>query len=361
MKVTNLWWRRITANDLFNIEKPLPPGPKGQLHLDVPNVSSLHAFFAVDHDEFSDHWRAIQVELHAWRDPSVVRRITFRPRPKNNRYDIQRQNINSDSSERHPAWTSAYGWPAIHGKIKSTSDASDFLSRMPITILILKDDKNQYYADFLLGIPDLAPLTNELREIYQGKSSGSLVGISGESWSILESLLGPDSKDSNGMFVSILTEKIPKSKVKSPRRINRSKSQGFGLSPQLRRAVEKYAVKLATEYFESKGWLNIQDVGDSASYDLTMVRNGVVHIVEVKGTTGLGENVILTKNEVAIHNEHFPNNALVVVSEITIDSSDPVLLSGGKLRVVQPWSLIEEWLTALTYNYPVVNHDVGEV
>lgn len=361
MKVTNLWWRRITANDLFNIEKPLPPGPKGQLHLDVPNVSSLHAFFGVDHDELSDHWEAIQVELHAWRDPRVVRRITFRPRPKNNRYDIQRQNINSDSSERHPAWTSAYGWPIIHGKIKSTSDASDFLSRTPITILILKDDKNEYFADFLIGVPDLASLTSELREIYQGKSSGSLVGISSESWSMLEDLLGPDSKDSNGAPISLSTEKVPKSQAKPPRRINQSKSQGFGLSPQLRRAVEKYSVKMATEYFENKGWLNIQDVGDFASYDLTMVRNGVVHIVEVKGTTGLGENVILTKNEVAIHNEHFPNNALVVVSEIIIESSDPVLLSGGKLRVVQPWSLIENWLTALTYSYPVAKHEVGDV
>ena len=360
MNVKNIWWRRITANDLFNIEKPLPPGPKGQLHLDVPNVSSLHAFFGVSHDELSDHWKPIGIELHALRDPSVVRRVTFRPRPKNNRYDIQRQNINSDSSERHPAWTSAYGWPAIHGKIKSTSDASDFLSRMPITILILKDDKNQYYADFLLGTPDLATLTNELTDIYQGKSSGALIEISVASWSILENLLNPDSKDLIGTHTPVSIKRKPKSSVKPLRKVNRSKSQGFGLSPQLRRAVEKYAVKLATDYFEGKGWLNIQDVGDFASYDLTMVRDGVVHIVEVKGTTGLGESVILTKNEVAVHNEHYPNNALVVVSEITIDSSDPILLSGGKLRIVQPWSLIEEWLTALTYNYPVVKHEAEE-
>ena len=115
-------------------------------------------------------------------------------------------------------------------------------------------------------------------------------------------------------------------------------------------------MKAAIDYFNQAGWLNIQDVGDFASYDLTMVRDGLVHIVEVKGTTGFGDNIILTRNEVSVHKEYFPRNALVVVSQIKILASEPPKLEGGKVQVIQPWSLVEDWLEAMTFTYGVQNH-----
>jgi hypothetical protein len=355
MIISSVWWRRITPNDLFNIEKPLPPGPKGQLHLDVPNVPALHEFFGIQHDENNENWKPIEINLAVFKDTSVVRKLTFRPRPKNNRFDIQRQNINSDSSERHPAWTSAYGWPPIHGQIDSTQSAAEFLDRNPLIIVILKCDDQNYYADFLSVAAGSSENLGELNEIFHGKSTGSLVGISSKSSTVLNSLFsfdlvsGIDSK-SDGTTKSKLNSKR---KVK-PRQL--SNSQGFGLTPQLRRAVEKHAVSIAMQYFQNCGWLNIQDVGDFASYDLTMVRDGIVHIVEVKGTTGAGGNIFLTKNEVAVHKEFFPRNALVVVSKINIVSSDPPILEGGDLNVIQPWSLVEDWLIAMSYSYEVQNH-----
>jgi hypothetical protein len=356
MIIQSVWWRRITPNDLFNIEKPLPPGPKGQLHLDVPNVSGLHDFFEIQHDVDSSNWQTIEVDLGVFRDPSISRKLTFRPRPKNNRYDIQRQNINSESSERHPAWTSAYGWPPIHGQINSTKSATEFLNVDPLIILILKSDNGSYYADFISGFIDSSQDLGNLNEIFFGKTTGSLVGISLQSSADLislmevDSLFGTSAKPKKSGSVS---PPIPKIKSKSSKL---KKSQGFGLAPQLRRAVEKHAVSLAIEHFSEAGWQNIQDVGDFASYDLTMVRDGMVHIVEVKGTTGSGENIILTKNEVAVHKEFFPHNALVVVSQIKITSNDPPILEGGVLNVIQPWSLVEDWLVAMSFTYEVENH-----
>jgi hypothetical protein len=349
MRIKKIWWRRITANDLYNIEKPLPPGPKGQLHLDVPNVEALHDFFGMLHDQDADKWSPIDVDIKVFQDPSVSKRVTFRPRPKNSRYDIQRQNINSDSSERHPAWTSAYGWPHIHGQITSTKEATEFLESTPLVILILQSSEGEVYADFLSGSIQVSLLKFGLDEIISGKSTGCIGEITSEASDLIQRVLDSNSEDAEVVIRDVdLKEKVLK--VNSKRL---AKGQGFGLSPAMRRAVEKHAVKIAIEYFTNAGWQNIEDVGDHASYDLSMVRDGQVHIVEVKGTTGLGSKIILTRNEVLIHGSHQPFNALVVVSEIKVVTNDPPLLSGGLIRVIQPWSIIEDRLTALTFSYDI--------
>ena len=356
MKIKSIWWRRVTGNDLYNIEKPLPPGPKGQLHLDVPNVPALHTFFGIKHSINSDTWQSIEIQLRVFSDPSVIRQITFRPRPKNNRYDIQRQNINSESSERHPAWTSAYGWPAIHGQMVSTDVATEFLRVTPLTILIIECDDGNFYADFIGGYRDASQINVEIREIFLGKSTGVLTEISEQSANSVVGLLGLELESSKPAVTKKAKTKVSSNPSVAHKPPILRKSQGFGLTPQLRRAVEKYAVNVAIEYFSQAGWLNIQDVGDFASYDLTMVRDGMVHIVEVKGTTTLGDNIILTRNEVSVHREYFPRNALVVVSQIKIVSSDPPKLEGGNVQVIQPWSLVEAWLEAMSFTYGVQNH-----
>jgi hypothetical protein len=356
MKIQSIWWRHVTANDLYNIEKPLPPGPKGQLHLDVPNVPALHTFFGIKHSSESDTWQSIEIQLRVFSDPSVIRQVTFRPRPKNNRYDIQRQNINSESSERHPAWTSAYGWPAIHGQMISTDVATEFLQGTPLIILIMECDDRNFYADFIGGNRDMTQINVELREIFLGKSTGVLTDISEESATSVVGLFGLELETNKVAVTKKAKTKVSSKSSGTDKPPIPRKSQGFGLAPQLRRAVEKYAVNAAIEYFSQAGWLNIQDVGDFASYDLTMVRDGMVHIVEVKGTTGLGDSIILTRNEISVHKEYFPRNALVVVSQIKILSSDPPKLEGGTVKVIQPWSLVEDWLEAMSFTYGVQNH-----
>jgi hypothetical protein len=54
----------------------------------------------------------------------------------------------------------------------------------------------------------------------------------------------------------------------------------------------------AIRYYEAEGW-RVADVGAVESFDLRCERDGQEVHVEVKGTTGNGERIILTPNEVA--------------------------------------------------------------
>jgi hypothetical protein len=77
--------------------------------------------------------------------------------------------------------------------------------------------------------------------------------------------------------------------------------------------------------------------------------------VEVKGTVGTGEKVIITRGE-ANHTLGNPEQAvLFVVSDININrgsGSEPVL-SGGAVRKLEPWNLDNTDLTPISYELQV--------
>jgi len=130
----------------------------------------------------------------------------------------------------------------------------------------------------------------------------------------------------------------------------RAGGQGFGLTAAERKAVEQRAVDVATEHLRTIGWEQITDVGATQSYDLDCSRGEQKLYVEVKGSTSAGGSVILTKNEVEFHRKNYPNNALAVVSGISLDK-ELVLATGGELHWVAPWSLAPEDLQPLSYVY----------
>ncbi|MEX5260522.1 DUF3578 domain-containing protein [Kocuria sp. CPCC 205263] len=127
--------------------------------------------------------------------------------------------------------------------------------------------------------------------------------------------------------------------------------QGFGLTKPEQQAVERRAVEVATSHYVAQGW-KVKDVGDRESYDLRCVREGQRLFVEVKGTTSLGESVLLTKNEVALHRVEYPNNALVVVHSIVLaPRGESAVAHGGELEVTSPWHLEDADLTPIAYTY----------
>lgn len=140
---------------------------------------------------------------------------------------------------------------------------------------------------------------------------------------------------------------------------SRATGQGFLVSQAVRKAIEGYAVAWATRHYVSEGW-SVNDVGATESYDLDCKR-GDEHIhVEVKGTTTVGERIILTPNEVAHALAWYPNTGLFLVSEVAVDQSDtdhPVA-TGGTARVWSRWSVVEERLSAFGYLYGT---EVGDV
>lgn len=127
--------------------------------------------------------------------------------------------------------------------------------------------------------------------------------------------------------------------------------QGFGLTPKERRAVERRAVELATDHFRSQGWV-VEDVGDRESFDLCCRRKGVELHVEVKGTTGRGQKVILPRNEVE-HARKYAHVALVVAHGVKLRKGKNPRVSGGALLVQHPWRIAAKDLEPLAYYYAV--------
>ncbi|PRY68380.1 uncharacterized protein DUF3883 [Glaciihabitans tibetensis] len=130
-------------------------------------------------------------------------------------------------------------------------------------------------------------------------------------------------------------------------------AHGFNPSSAERKAIETQAMHLALNYLITLGF-EVEDVGDTSSYDIHAVNGEKTLWVEVKGTTTAGSNVILTKNEVALHRDVYPHNMLIVVSKIQLvrrgyDST----ASGGHLSVVSPWDIMKNSLTPISYLHEV--------
>jgi hypothetical protein len=132
-----------------------------------------------------------------------------------------------------------------------------------------------------------------------------------------------------------------------------SSHQGFGLTAAERRVIEKHAVKLAIEHLTILGYTEIEDVGDRESFDLLACSPGKKIAVEVKGSTGAANTVILTKNEVSFQKEAYPLNGLFVVSNIQLTKGNEIFALGGDIHFVSPWLIDESSLKAVSYEYQV--------
>lgn len=131
------------------------------------------------------------------------------------------------------------------------------------------------------------------------------------------------------------------------------KGQGRRQSAAERKAVENRAVELAQKYLEDQGY-QLEYVGATESFDIKASRGTESLHVEVKGTTSAGDQVILTSNEVALHQRVHPNNALIIVHSISLTGKDEdCSASGGVLRCISPWSIEENRLSPISYRYEV--------
>lgn len=135
------------------------------------------------------------------------------------------------------------------------------------------------------------------------------------------------------------------------RPLSRGRGQGYGLTAEERKSVELQAMSVARISLEGMGY-DVEDVSASQSFDLKATRGEEELVVEVKGTTGRAADILLTAAEVALHQSVYPNNALLVVSEINLDrSGKKPRASGGTLRQIQPWRIEADALTPSAYRY----------
>lgn len=138
------------------------------------------------------------------------------------------------------------------------------------------------------------------------------------------------------------------------RTYKRPSGQGRRQSAAERRAIEMRAVDVAMAYLHARHFTT-EYVGDSESYDIKAWHGDEVVHIEVKGTTSLGQEVVLTANEVQFHKVTFPHNALIVVHSIELTRSEEgqPTATGGVLHVHRPWEITDVALTPVSYRYRV--------
>lgn len=126
---------------------------------------------------------------------------------------------------------------------------------------------------------------------------------------------------------------------------------GFCADPVLKKKIEMQAIRQATAHYEAAGY-SVADVGAYRSYDLLVTRAGEERHVEVKGSQGYVQKVILTRNEVTHANDFGPTD-LVVVAEIPWERhNDGSIDTNEGIIVVYPdWRPSPENLKPLSYEY----------
>ncbi len=74
-------------------------------------------------------------------------------------------------------------------------------------------------------------------------------------------------------------------------------------------------------------------------------------LIEVKGTTGRGESITLTANEVALHTSA-TDNALAIVRYVELEQvrGEPVA-TGGELLLTMPWAPEPASLRPIAFTY----------
>lgn len=122
--------------------------------------------------------------------------------------------------------------------------------------------------------------------------------------------------------------------------------KGFQSDVEMRIAIEKYAMQKCIEYFEEHGY-SCADVSKNNSYDVLAKKNKESLKIEVKGTCGSGEKIIMTQKEVDLAKND--ESILFMVSSIEAKKKK---LSGGKITC-RKWDFNEFNLIPLSYYYQI--------
>jgi hypothetical protein len=130
----------------------------------------------------------------------------------------------------------------------------------------------------------------------------------------------------------------------------RRRGQGFATDVRARKAVEDRGMAVVRAALETDGW-DVEDVSRSRSYDFHCTRGSDEQRVEVKGSVGGPDEVIVTPNEVKNARDH--EVWLGIVSGIILDwdADGAVLARAGTLLWHRPWSPADEDLVPLGYKW----------
>lgn len=142
---------------------------------------------------------------------------------------------------------------------------------------------------------------------------------------------------------------------KKPESSNGRRGQGRQMDAVKREVVERYGMEKCRAYYERLGFA-LLDTSKTRPFDFEARRGDALRRIEVKGTTGTLDTVVVTSGEVQSARLDGVPTDLVVVHSIRLRECGVGTYEafGGVMQVVRDWIPEEERLRPTQYEYSVV-------
>jgi dynein-related subfamily AAA family protein len=150
-EVDRIFWRKLTGGDYFNVEKILPQGARGQLHIDLSPAEPVQDFLGIQPVQGQAETHTLP-DVGVVGDPTSTAPVQFNKRP-NGRWGFPQQNWRDPDSLRHPAWDPQYGWPRDpHHPPTNTHDGEAVLNGVDgVHVYVVRTVDDQYFAGMTTG------------------------------------------------------------------------------------------------------------------------------------------------------------------------------------------------------------------
>jgi len=201
------------------------------------------------------------------------------------------------------------------------------------------------YVRKLLDRPlwlETSPPDSVIRELNVAAAQGGTAHrVTPDQWDRLMDLIGGWPSDESS---------VTQTEAAIDALVNGRGGQGIGGTAKENRVVELWAMRRVKKRFA--GWA-VKDVSEQKlGYDLEARKGSACRHIEVKGSRGGPDRVVLTENEVQWAQANPETAVLAVVHGILLDASaDPPLATGGTVRLLSPWLISDDHLTPIAYTY----------
>lgn len=185
--VQSIFIKQLTAADFWHGERgphtDEGQGGSGQTYFDVPlgNITAQRlALFLEGNIAAGQAWPRLPITAAALGAPGVVAELVFGPRENNGRYKINNQTRRRGTSQRHPAWTPAYGFPEIPDALAlEINDKEDnrISNVSSVKLMLVKTFEGRFYASFInTGVmPASWPVDVGFERMFQAGFSADMI------------------------------------------------------------------------------------------------------------------------------------------------------------------------------------------
>ena len=160
--------------------------------------------------------------------------------------------------------------------------------------------------------------------------------------------------DGDSNFYDIVTNKTKKISINNDKK--QQSRQEYLSNSQKKKVIELRAMDIAMKWYRKEGW----DISDEPSkkkigYDCLAKKGNQIKCIEVKGTRGAGEDIILTHGEVKFSNANRNRSVLIVIGHINLKKVDNewIATDGKIIHLKDPWIINKKNLFSTQYRYKV--------